>query len=197
MNCELGLLFLLLLLNEFIAGCTPTVAPTRPPETYKGPIVEQPALQQGDYWVYERGDLTKTKPEAKNIVRIKTENTAKSSQLVEYKASQESDSPVITPGVSDYASYISMIREKVQSKWKFPSGLSGLQTVTLRFVLDIDGKLVSVEVMNSTDARLNGSAMEAMNLASPFAPIPESLKKLAGQLMVVKFSVNTKPKESP
>jgi len=111
--------------------------------------------------------------------------------------SQGTDSPVITPSTPDYVSYLRMVQKKVQSNWKFPSGVSGIQVVTLRFVLDIDGKLVSVEVVNSTDARLNGPAMEAMNLASPFPPIPENLKKLAGEPMVVKFSVSTRPRESP
>ena len=40
-------------------------------------------------------------------------------------------------------------------------------------------------------------AMEAMNLATPFPPIPENLKKLAGEPMVIKFSVSNGPGESP
>ncbi len=64
--------------------------------------------------------------------------------------------------------------------------------MTLRFVLDIDGRLVSVEVVNSTDPRLDGPAIEAMNRAAPFSPIPETLKELAGEPMTVKFNVDVK-----
>ena len=71
-----------------------------------------------------------------------------------------------------------MVQKKIQSNWKFPSGLSGIQTVRLRVVLDIDGKLVSVDVVNSTDARLNGPALDAVTHASPFPPIPEDIENL-------------------
>lgn len=111
--------------------------------------------------------------------------------------SQETNSPAISLSTPDYDSYLNMVRKKVLSNWKFPSGVSGPQAVTLRFVLDIDGKLMSVEVANTTDARLSGSAIEAMNRASPFPRIPENLKKLAGEPMAMKFSVSTQRKESP
>jgi len=39
--------------------------------------------------------------------------------------------------------------------------------------------------------------MEAMNRGSPFPPIPEALKELAGKPMTIKFRVSTKPRESP
>ena len=61
---ELALLFLVLLLNGFIVSCTPAIPLVTPPETYKGPVAESPALQQGDYWVYQRGNLTKVKTTA-------------------------------------------------------------------------------------------------------------------------------------
>jgi hypothetical protein len=61
---EFVLLFLVLVLSGVIASCSPTVYPVGPPETYKGPLAERPALQQGDYWVYERGNLTRVKTTA-------------------------------------------------------------------------------------------------------------------------------------
>lgn len=102
--------------------------------------------------------------------------------------SQETDSPVATPSTPDYVSYLKMIQEKVRSTWKFPAGVSGTHAVTLRFVLDTEGKLVSTEIVNYTDARLNKSAMEAMNRASPFPRIPKDLKRLAGEPMVIKIA---------
>jgi TonB C terminal len=90
-----------------------------------------------------------------------------------------------------------VVQEKVRSTWKYPTGVLGSQAVTIRFVLDIDGKLVNAEVTNSTDERLSKSAIEAINRASPFLSIPESLKRLAGEPMVIKFAIGSKPKGSP
>jgi len=86
-----------------------------------------------------------------------------------------------------------VVQEKVRSTWKYPTGVLGSQAVTIRFVLDIDGKLVNAEVTNSTDERLSKSAIEAINRASPFLSIPESLKRLAGEPMVIKFAIGSKP----
>jgi TonB family protein len=103
--------------------------------------------------------------------------------------------PVATPSTPDpdLVSYLKMIQKKVHSIWKYPTGVLATQAVTLRFVLDIDGKLVSAEVVDSTDARLNSSAMEAMNRALPFPPIPDNLKRLVGKPLVIKFTVSSKP----
>jgi len=50
-----------LLLNEFLTSCTPPVSRALLPENYKGPVAEQPVLQQGDYWIYEMGNVTRAK----------------------------------------------------------------------------------------------------------------------------------------
>jgi hypothetical protein len=42
-------------------GSSARLRVSHPPENYKGPISEQPVIQQGDYWIYERGDLTRAK----------------------------------------------------------------------------------------------------------------------------------------
>jgi TonB family protein len=110
-----------------------------------------------------------------------------------YAVSQETAAPVATPSKPDYGSYLQVIKEKVESTWKYPTGVTGTQEVTLRFVLDIDGKLLSADVVNSTDERLNSSAIEAMNRASPFPPIPDDLKRLVGNPLVMKFAVSSKP----
>jgi hypothetical protein len=61
---NLRILFSLLALCGFLISCAPTMSPDRPPETYRGPIAELPVLQRGDYWVYRRGDSTRTKTTA-------------------------------------------------------------------------------------------------------------------------------------
>lgn len=89
----------------------------------------------------------------------------------------------------DFDAYIRMIEQRVKSMWRYPEGITGSQLVYLSFVLDHTGKLLRVEVVDSTDARLNGSAVDAMKRASPFPSMPDSIKKLAGIELFVKFPV--------
>ena len=89
----------------------------------------------------------------------------------------------------DFDAYIRMIEQRVKSMWRYPESVTGSQLVYLSFVLDHTGKLLRVEVVDSTDARLNSSAIEAMKRASPFPSMPDSIKELAGIELFVKFPV--------
>ena len=52
----------LLLISTIIVGsCATTMNQSTPPKNYRGPIAAQPVIQQGDYWIYERGDSTRVK----------------------------------------------------------------------------------------------------------------------------------------
>src|ERR1043166_5758173 len=53
-----------LLLYGLIFGCAPTIPPVTPPESYKGPVAEQPVVRPGEYWVYQTGSLNKGKTTA-------------------------------------------------------------------------------------------------------------------------------------
>lgn len=90
----------------------------------------------------------------------------------------------------DFGPYLEMIKRRVQSVWKYPKGISGIHRVNLVFVLDRGGKLARVEVLDSSDAQLDRSAIKAMKRASPFPPVPESLKDLAGWPLRMRFSID-------
>jgi TonB family protein len=90
----------------------------------------------------------------------------------------------------DLAPYLDMIKKRVQSVWKYPEGIPGRHLVYLSFVLDRRGDLLRVRVLESTDARLDRSATEAMKRASPFPPIPESLREIAGDEIGIRFNVD-------
>jgi TonB family protein len=90
---------------------------------------------------------------------------------------------------SDYSQYFNQLKKRVQSVWKYPDGIAGIQKVHILFSLDKAGNLVQAEVLESSDARLNASAVEAMRRASPFPPIPESLKDLANSPLRMEFTV--------
>jgi TonB family protein len=90
----------------------------------------------------------------------------------------------------DYDQYLKLIEKRVSSVWKYPDGVTGVQKVSVRFSLDRAGKLIQAEILDSTDSRINGSAVEAMKRASPFPPIPESLRDLAGEPLIIRFTVD-------
>ena len=48
-------------LGLFLVACAAPPPLDKPSEGYKGPVAERPLLQQGNYWVYEHGDLRRTR----------------------------------------------------------------------------------------------------------------------------------------
>ena len=90
---------------------------------------------------------------------------------------------------ADYGNYLNQLKKRVESVWKYPDNISGVQRVAIRFILDRAGKLTLSEVLESSDTRLNASALEAIRRASPFPAIPENLKDLANEPMIIRFEV--------
>jgi TonB family protein len=91
----------------------------------------------------------------------------------------------------DFNRYLEQLEKRVKSVWKYPEEVAGVQEVAVRFALDRAGKLIQAQVLDSSDARLNTSAIDAMKRASPFPPIPESLaKELANEPLIVRFRVS-------
>ena len=93
---------------------------------------------------------------------------------------------------SDFNQYLNQLKKRVESVWKYPDGVTGVQKVTVRFTLDRAGKLTQAEVLESSDNKLNASAVEAMRRASPFPPIPESLKDLVNEPLIMRFEVSNR-----
>ncbi|HEY7316805.1 MAG TPA: TonB family protein [Candidatus Binatia bacterium] len=93
---------------------------------------------------------------------------------------------------ADYSQYLNQLKKRVESVWKYPEDVTGVQKVTVRFALDRAGKLTQAVVLESSDSRLNASAVDAMKRASPFPPIPESLKDLANEPLIMRFEVSNR-----
>lgn len=90
----------------------------------------------------------------------------------------------------DFAPYLEMIKRRVESVWSYPEGVAGIQKVNLLFVLDRGGKLVRAVVLDSTNPELDPGVLEAVKKASPFPPIPKSLKDLAGWPLRIRFTID-------
>jgi TonB family protein len=93
----------------------------------------------------------------------------------------------------DFSEYFRLIERRVRSVWKFPEGLGGTtQTVKIGFALGPEGSLRDVRVLGSTSGTLNDSALSAMRQASPFPPLPVKFRVLAGQPLVMSFTVTVR-----
>jgi TonB family protein len=91
----------------------------------------------------------------------------------------------------DFNRYLAQLEKRVKSVWKYPEDVAGVHEVAVRFSLDRAGKLIQALVLESSDTRLNASAVDAMKRASPFPPIPENLaKELANEPLIVRFKVS-------
>lgn len=90
----------------------------------------------------------------------------------------------------DFGPYLEKIKKRVESVWQYPEGLSGTHQVNLVFVLDRTGRLVRAEILDTSDPRLNSTALQAVRRASPFPPIPDSLRELAGSPLRIRFNID-------
>ena len=93
---------------------------------------------------------------------------------------------------ADYNQYLKQVENRVRSVWKYPEDVTGVHKLTIHFSLDRAGKLIRAEVADSSDPRLNASAVEAMKRASPFPPIPEALRDLANSPLGITFTVTNR-----
>jgi TonB family protein len=88
---------------------------------------------------------------------------------------------------SDAKSYQESVRERMLSRWTLPDGVESNQTVRIRFKLDAAGSVLSAEVVGGGDARLNASALDALRSASPFPPMADRVRCMAGKALVGSF----------
>jgi TonB family protein len=96
----------------------------------------------------------------------------------------------IDPGDPDFSEYFRLIERRVRAAWRFPESLGGTtQTVKIGFALAPEGSLRDARVVSSSSATLNESALSAMKRAAPFPPLPPKFRALAGQPLVMSFTI--------
>ena len=73
------------------------------------------------------------------------------------------------------------------SRWQVPEGIPANLKTVLRFQLDQAGSARKVEVVTSDDPRLGRSAQQAPQAASPFPPMDDNNRCLAGRSLTGTF----------
>ena len=83
--------------------------------------------------------------------------------------------------------YKEQVRVRMLSRWTLPDGVESNQAVRIRFKLDAAGSVLSAEVVGGGDPRLNQSAVDALRSASPFPPMSDRVRCMAGQSLTGTF----------
>jgi TonB family protein len=84
--------------------------------------------------------------------------------------------------------YLAAIKDRTLDRWVLPPGVASDKRVTLRFRIDSAGSASNVSVVRAEDNALGASAVDALRAASPFPPMPESVRCLTRVPIVGTFS---------
>jgi hypothetical protein len=85
--------------------------------------------------------------------------------------------------------YLAGVQQRTRQRWQVPPGAPMDAAVELKFVLDTSGTATRVEFLDNTDPLLGASAAEALRGASPFPPMNDNVRCLAGRSLKGSFSV--------
>jgi len=86
--------------------------------------------------------------------------------------------------------YLDRIRLRTIDLWALSPGTKN-GTVKLRFRVDVAGSASAVEFIHAEDNAQGASAVDAMRAASPFPPMPNKVRCLAGVSIIATFKVTT------
>ena len=82
-----------------------------------------------------------------------------------------------------YRDYFNKIREKIKANWIYPyeAGSRGIEgDLNIEFAIAKDGHLQYVKLIRSSGVRiLDAAALNAVKIAEPFPPVPDSVAKQA------------------
>jgi TonB family protein len=88
----------------------------------------------------------------------------------------------------EVATYMQDIHDRVVHRWILPPGVDANQKVRLRFRLDVAGSASSISLVESDDNALGASAVDALRAASPFPPMPETVRCLSDFSLIGTFA---------
>jgi len=88
--------------------------------------------------------------------------------------------------------YIGQIKDRMLARWvPPPDSPAGEVRATLRFQLDVGGSASRVELVKAADPLVGKSVADALRSASPFPPMSERVRCLAGEQLVGTFILDS------
>jgi TonB family protein len=85
--------------------------------------------------------------------------------------------------------YIGVVKERTYDRWVLPEGVPSNRTVKLRFTLDAAGTARDLQIVAAENPALGRSALDALEAASPFPPMDDNVRCLAGRSLIGTFTV--------
>jgi hypothetical protein len=87
--------------------------------------------------------------------------------------------------------YVELVRQRTYSRWATMGAPVGKFLVKLRFALDVGGSARDVQFLASDDARVGAMAADALRSASPFPPMTDPVRCLAGRSITATFRLES------
>jgi TonB family protein len=84
--------------------------------------------------------------------------------------------------------YLDQVQKRTLDRWILPPGIQADNRVTLRFQLDVAGSAIAVSLVRASNNALGASAIDALNAAAPFPPLPNRVRCLARVPITATFS---------
>jgi TonB family protein len=98
------------------------------------------------------------------------------------------------PSLAESQAYLAEVHDRAMAQWVTRAGDAG--TVVIAFSIDPQGELVHSEVRSAPSADMGDGALRALAAGSPYPPIPEPAKCLAGRRLVATFRFEGLPVDS-
>lgn len=93
---------------------------------------------------------------------------------------------------AEVMAYLGALKDRTVARWvPPPDAPAGNMRATLRFQLDVGGSATRVELVSAQNPKLGATVVDALRSASPFPPMSDRVRCLAGQAITGTFSLQT------
>jgi len=88
--------------------------------------------------------------------------------------------------------YQAIVESRTKARWVAPPDApGGVVKATLRWQLDVGGSVASVKLVSAKDPKVGASVVDALRSASPFPPMNDRVRCLAGRAITGIFTLTT------
>jgi hypothetical protein len=88
--------------------------------------------------------------------------------------------------------YLAALKERTVARWVAPPDApNGQVQATLRWQLDVGGSATRVELISAQNSKVGATAVDALRSASPFPPMSDRVRCLAGQSITGTFKLTS------
>lgn len=133
---------------------------------------ESPAPARAESRTSEAARSRETDPSPDGLTRIRSELPLAGGGIGSMELG-------VSGPLTEYSYYLSVVRQKIASRWEPPPAVAGVETAaTVRFRIDRDGQVSSVMIEEpSGSVPFDTAGMRAVRDAAPMPPFPQDLSE--------------------